>query len=272
MVVNEHIKIQIQCHFVNSVHKKASPAPTMTDKLFLKWNDFHENIVSSLGILREDAAFADVTLVCEDGQQMGANKTILASSSPFFQNLFQRSRHPHPMIYMRGMKSEDLVSILDFLYSGEAKLYQENLNTFLTIAEEFQLKGLESNYKENHEKKANQIYEEPEAEKTHSAVEEMVNEVLSMKSNSNVPSIVSGELKDLDEKVKSMMEKGENMLPTGRTQTSYKCKLCGKQGQGNDIRKHIEANHLRGVSIPCNYCEETFNSRRAFVQHKKIHQ
>ena len=250
--------------------KNISCTNKMTDKLFLKWNDFHENIVSSLGILREDAAFADVTLVCEDGQQMGANKTILASSSPFFQNLFQRSRHPHPMIYMRGMKSEDLVSILDFLYSGEAKLYQENLNTFLTIAEEFQLKGLESNYKENHEKRANQIYEEPEAEKTHSALEEMVNEVLPMKSNSNVPSIV--DWIDLDEKVKSMMEKGENMLPTGRTQTSYKCKLCGKQGQGNDIRKHIEANHLRGVSIPCNYCEETFNSRRAFVQHKKIHQ
>ena len=239
----------------------------MSEKLCLQWNNFQNNIKNAFGHLRNTTDFVDVTLACEDGHQIEAHRLILASSSPFFHNLFQRSRHPHPMIYMRGMKSEDLVSILDFLYSGEAKLYQENLNTFLTIAEEFQLKGLESNYKENHEKRSNQIYEEPEAEKTHSALEEMVNEVLPMKSKSIV-----GELKDLDEKVKSMMEKGENMLPTGRTQTSYKCKLCGKQGQGNDIRKHIEANHVRGVSIPCNYCEETFNSRRAFVQHKKIHQ
>ena len=43
---------------------------------------------------------------------------------------------------MRGFKSEDLVAILDFLYFGEANVYQENLDSFLAIAEELQLKGL----------------------------------------------------------------------------------------------------------------------------------
>ena len=33
-------------------------------------------------------------------------------------------------------------STWDFLYYGEANIYQENLDTFLNIAEEFQLKGL----------------------------------------------------------------------------------------------------------------------------------
>ena len=43
---------------------------------------------------------------------------------------------------MRGLKFEDLVAILDFLYYGEANIYQENLATFLNIAEELDLKGL----------------------------------------------------------------------------------------------------------------------------------
>ena len=46
---------------------------------------------------------------------------------------------------MRGLKSENLFAILDFLYFGEASVYQENLDSFLAIAEELQLKGLVGN-------------------------------------------------------------------------------------------------------------------------------
>ena len=57
------------------------------EKLCLKWNDFQENASTAFGTLRDDTEFADVTLVCEDGQQVQAHKVILASSSPFFLNL-----------------------------------------------------------------------------------------------------------------------------------------------------------------------------------------
>ena len=39
------------------------------------------------------------------------------------------------------MKSKDLLAIVDFLYHGEANVFQENLDSFLAFAEEFQLKG-----------------------------------------------------------------------------------------------------------------------------------
>ena len=72
------------------------------EKLCLKWNDFQENVISAFGTLREDREFADVTLACEDGQQVEAHKVILASSSPFFLNLLRRNKHPHPLIYMKS--------------------------------------------------------------------------------------------------------------------------------------------------------------------------
>ena len=114
----------------------------MSEKLCLQWNDFQDNIKSAFGNLREDNDFADVTLACEDGQQVEAHKVILAASSPFFQKLLERNKHTHPLIYMRGMKSDDLLAIVDFLYRGEANVFQENLDSFLAIAEELQLKGL----------------------------------------------------------------------------------------------------------------------------------
>merc|ERR1719430_3051642 len=118
------------------------------EKLCLQWNDFQTNLTSAFRELREDKEFTDVTLACDDGQQVEAHKVVLISSSPFFKNLLERNKHPHPLIYMRGLKSEDLVAMTDFLYNGEANIYQENLESFFAIAEEFQLKGLHRSHAE----------------------------------------------------------------------------------------------------------------------------
>ena len=98
--------------------------------------------LSAFGNLRGSNDFSDVTLACEDGQEFEVHKVILAASSPFFQRLLERNTHPHPLIFMRGLKSEDLSAILDFLYCGEANVFQENLDSFFAIAEELKLKGL----------------------------------------------------------------------------------------------------------------------------------
>ena len=113
-----------------------------SEKLCLQWNDFKDNVTSSFGELRLDKDLTDVTLACEDGKLVEAHKVVLAASSPFFMDILKRSKHPHPLIYMRGLKSEDLLAIVDFLYFGEANVFQENLDTFLALAEELQLKGL----------------------------------------------------------------------------------------------------------------------------------
>ena len=84
-----------------------------SEKLCLQWNDFKDNISSSFGELREDRDLTDVTLACEDGQQVEAHKVILAASSPFFKDFLKRNKHNHPLIYMRGLKSEILLAIID---------------------------------------------------------------------------------------------------------------------------------------------------------------
>ena len=122
-----------------------------SENFCLRWNDFKENVNTTFALLRKDTDFADVTLACEDGYQVDAHKIVLGASSPIFHILLKRNIHAHPLIYMQGMKSENLLAIVDFMYNGKANIYQENLDTFLNIAEELQLKGLHESDEEDEE-------------------------------------------------------------------------------------------------------------------------
>ena len=115
----------------------------LSEKFSLQWSNFRSNVCSAFQDLREDKDFTDVTLACEDGQQLEVHKVILASASSFFRNILKTNKHTHPIIFLRGLKSEDLVAVdVDYIYKGEADVFQENLDSFLSIAKDLQLKGL----------------------------------------------------------------------------------------------------------------------------------
>merc|ERR1712204_115961 len=253
----------------------------LDEKLCLKWNDFQENAISAFGTLREDREFADLTLACEDGQQVKAHKVILASSSPFFQTLLRRNKHPHPLIYMRGLKSEDLVAMIDFLYFGEANVYQENLDSFLVVAEELQLKGLmgsvekdeeEVNNKPNFKNKATKPVQQrifTKQEASTPAISSSVGKVESFPPLEGLVAVtdytVAADLQDLDYKIKSMMKVSENVA---RNRKNRICKVCGKEGLMHHIKDHIEAHHITGVSHTCDICGKTSRSTHGLRMHK----
>ena len=82
----------------------------------------------------------------------------------------------------------------------------------------------------------------------------------------------TGEMQELDANIKSMMVRSQNMIQNGKRQvTAHICTVCGKEGLGRNIKDHIEANHIDGVSVPCNFCEKTFRSRNALRLHSRNH-
>ena len=105
----------------------------MSEKLCLQWNDFKKNVNFAFRKLWDDKEYTDLTLVCEDGQHMEVHKVILASPSPLFEKILQKSKHSRPRIYLRGFQSKDFVLILDFLYFREANVYKKDLDFFLAI-------------------------------------------------------------------------------------------------------------------------------------------
>ena len=259
----------------------------MSEKLCLQWNDFkEENLYSAFGRLREDKEFTDVTLVCEDGQHLDSHKVILTVFSPFFEKILQKNRHPHPLIYLGGFKSENLMSILDFLYFGEADVHQKNLDSFLAIAGQLKLKGLTGlttiDLVEQQEKCANSKPVLKTRERPTTSYNTNVQNIEGAEEAPNVRAIsnqFSGNLQALDEKVKSMMGRSQKTIQKGKRENgkpklikAFTCKVCGKEGHGKDIKSHIEANHLEGISIPCDYCDKVSSSRHGLRIHRsKFH-
>jgi len=128
---------------------------TMTEKFCLRWNDFETNISSAFRELREEKDFFDVTLACDDSQ-VQAHKVILSACSPFFRNILRQNPHQHPLLYMKGVKYSELLAVLNFMYMGEVNVGQEELNSFLSVAEDLKVKGLTQNNSKEHPEK-NQI-------------------------------------------------------------------------------------------------------------------
>ena len=115
-----------------------------SEKFCLRWNDFESNISSSFSELRNDKDFFDVTLSCDD-EQIQAHKLIISACSPFFRNVLRRNPHQNPLIYLKGVRFIDLQAILNFMYHGEVNVAQEDLNSFLAVAEDLKVKGLTQN-------------------------------------------------------------------------------------------------------------------------------
>ena len=72
---------------------KMSSGMVGPEKLDLKWFDFQANAGSTFKNLRGSREFSDVTLVSGDGHQVDAHKVVLASSSNFFHDILEKTKH-----------------------------------------------------------------------------------------------------------------------------------------------------------------------------------
>ena len=263
------------------------------ENLCLRWNDFEQNITSTFGALRQDRDFVDVTLVSEDGQTIELHKVVLAASSPFFLQVLRKSNgSQHPWIIMRGTRFEDLAAIVDFLYFGEANVLQENLDGFLALAAELQLKGLSG--KEEDKSKTKTVSQAPinkkdrkkagEAKKTITENQTIVKTedendgkehpgMERPENNSTVAVLDQGkeDKEAVDQEIRSLMERRKvNFDSTGRA--AYMCKVCGKEGQRSNIWNHIEAKHATShASYTCDLCGKNSKSRNGLFLHKSVY-
>ena len=99
--------------------------------------------------LRNDPDFCDVRLAVRDrSRPLKAHKVVLSSCSPYFSSLLREMNSEQNSlssttpfyIMMRGVSHSQLSGILDFMYYGEANVAQEDLDPFLALAEELQVR------------------------------------------------------------------------------------------------------------------------------------
>ena len=257
----------------------------------LESNKFGKKFNQNINNLRNDTDFTDVTLVSEDNQQIQSHKIILATSSPFFQDMLKQNKHPHPIIIMKGTKTKDIISILDFLYYGEVKISQHDLSDFLKAAEGLQIPGLQDEDEENEPKKVAQERAEQIQERSETVEHEEFSTVflddaqqqtligedqaqckVEIESHGEHPSSLPQVEINNDFKVQlfSMMEK---------VYGGWRCVVCYKDElnlvlRKDDMEKHVETKHLDmqlQVMWTCETCNKTHKTKSGLTKHVYKH-
>ncbi|XP_028139203.1 protein bric-a-brac 1-like isoform X2 [Diabrotica virgifera virgifera] len=114
------------------------------EQFSLCWNNFHNNLSSGFHSLFKDEDLVDVTLAA-DGKFLKAHKTVLSVCSPFFKDLFRVNPCKHPIVILPEVNYNALSSLLHFMYQGEVSVSQEEIPTFMRVAEMLKVKGLTDN-------------------------------------------------------------------------------------------------------------------------------
>ena len=245
----------------------------MSEKFSLEWNDHQSAWRRSLSELRTKEDFADVTLVAEDKLKFSAHKILLSTSSNTLKFILKDNIHPKPLLFLSGVNSENLGFILDYIYCGEVKLYQEQLASFLDCAKKLEIMGLEGvNHDRTPFEEQNStdlletdkyLYEEPEAEEKNVKLE-ITTPSEHERRNSRGP------FKDLVFNAISMSKEEIAMKRRELYQKvdgSWVCLACEYDTKdASNIRKHSEK-HIEGLSVTCKFCNRKFTSRSNLYSH-----
>merc|ERR1719347_1429847 len=114
----------------------------MAEKYTLNWDTFSEHLKLMFKDLYQEGRYSDVTLVSDDQTQFKAHKIVLSACSPFFKNIIESNPSQHPLIYLRGIQSYEMESILQFMYLGEGKFFLDRMREFIKVAQDLEVKDI----------------------------------------------------------------------------------------------------------------------------------
>ena len=120
----------------------------------LSWDDFHDERTARIKNMLANQTFTDVTLLCNDtGTQdqvaITAHRVILAAASEFFNRVLQRDQDRGAVLYLRGASKENVIGMLNFIYSGECSIAVSQLDEFVALGKDLKIKSLENYSKPN---------------------------------------------------------------------------------------------------------------------------
>ena len=266
------------------------------EKYFLNWPSYSDHLRSTFRHMMETGDFSDVTLVCEDRKQFRAHRNILAAGSPMFMDLLQINQGTQPVIFLKGVQGSDLETILQFLYFGEATLYENRMTALLDV---FKILGIQDLFKSiNSDEILPTIVEKSDI------VEEQIHSVDDFPPDSKMD-LVKLDM-DMDVEQFLQMKMNDQILPgnvekTAQTKTNiveekllseddfppdsniesikldmnveqipkpvYRCDQCDYQAkQRGHLKHHIRYTH-QGIRFKCYICENQFSRKEILSQH-----
>jgi len=94
------------------------------------------------------STFSHVTLVSDNGKYYRAHKIVLISCSSVLGNMFEshKDKDQEIFIYFPEVPHQYLKAMLDFMYLGQVAVAQENIEDFMQIMRNLEMKGISGSF------------------------------------------------------------------------------------------------------------------------------
>ena len=236
-------------------------------KFNLSWHNYTDHLREMLHGMMTSNEFTDVTLVSEDKKQFKAHKVVLSASSPFFKNIFNLNLFSNSIIYLRGIQSDELESIIQYIYLGQATFCEDRTNEFFNVAKSLEIKEISN---ENPGKQTSECTAEDQAmEKSDlPQINEIVGNYDFEQSNDQLESE-----KKTNFRANNVVIKENQIKPMNQQDSKFICDQCEKRYKTKDaLLRHIASAHV-GIKYPCNKCSHKASQARSLNQHiKSVHE
>ena len=231
----------------------------------LTWKDYQNVATGLFEGLFNDTDFTDVTLVCADNKQTKSHKAILSSCSSLFKEILSANVHQHPLIYLKGIYSDNLSKIMEFVYKGKTEVDQENLEAFLDAARDLKIKGLVDEVIE--------VVDDIEEENVETGIE---NAKTGMKNAKTGIESAKEEIKEDPEQSDLVHSVDPDEMNTGMEQIerrdhdmAFMCNRCnGNYKNSTVLKRHLLSVH-EGIKQNCMECAKEFSTVDSLKRHTK---
>ena len=251
----------------------------MAEKYTLNWDTFSDHLKLTLRDLYLEGRYTDVSLISEDQTQFKAHKIVLSACSPVFQKIIENNPSQHPLIYLRGIQSYEMESILQFMYLGEGKFYHERMREFIKVAQDLEVKDISDGVELPSEEAEESVQENiPEEEIEEDSVKETPIQAEKTTIQQRRPRTQISN----DNKSTQCPECGAEFTTKGNMVAhyiskhegvKYSCNQCGKQfTDKSSLGKHVRSVH-KGVKYPCNQCDYQAITQGSLQKHiQSVHE
>ena len=225
------------------------------EKYNLGWNTFKTHLAETSRQLYHGKLFADVTLVSDDMIQTPAHRTVLSGATGVFKRLLMLNPSAQPLLFLKGVQHEELESILEFIYLGEAKVSECRIEEFARVALELDIKELNQSQRKSNQETKSQLNSKDIYEVPHKPDIEEAN----MSKTIPVRNLKKEELVyQVNQRTKTVCLTSVN---------NFACDQCDKRyTEPRSLRRHIESAHEK-VSFTCDQCNKQFSYKESLMKH-----
>ena len=242
----------------------------------LTWQTYSDHLRSMMKELMMNEDFADVTLVTEDKKQIKAHTYILSACSPVFKDILVKdNKSSNQIMYLRGIHSAVVESILQFIYLGEATCIEERMDELLSVAKSLEVKELCNT----------EATKDVRDDKTTPTWNLITTTIKSGEEIAQSTHVMDQALKGMDDKKRLVVkvngkyecEECQNSFTSSGTLLTHKqsvhqgikfyCDQCQQQfTQLTTLNRHIQNKH-EGVRYACNQCHYQAASQSSLKVH-----